>query len=397
MSLWGEIVFKQSHSTPWTPQTHGHNIMQTASSQALKLSLALKAPALLKSATSKVSFETQGNLLIVAPCKYKKSKLHVSNMQWHRICITILKGRRGGRGRKNGPKEDRNPEWQTLNPVTLMFYIKGLRWLCAFSFGVSNIHLLLRLVLLHARSSPEQISHSSDTTNTLGIGFILATSCNGLSGPSCRDSPNTHCLGSLETQKRGIYNPFTLASFMPLKPAPQEWYCQVRLPTQDGSTLPWTPAAAAFICCCFLEAETILGSLSWVRSITGLSLGLKEPCHLFKSRAGLSSVVLIPLTIIIIAPSSSQSSSLQTAYFVFLFVPLSLSHLRPARAWSIIIMPQIHWDTAALHSPLPKKLLQFSWAGQIILVKMSLLSKVIYRFKARSVKILTALSIELET
>lgn len=75
-------------------------------------------------------------------------------MQWHRICITILKGRRGGRGRKNGPKEARNPEWQTLNPVTLMFYVKGLGWLCAFSFWCLQHTSPLRLVSLHARSSP---------------------------------------------------------------------------------------------------------------------------------------------------------------------------------------------------------------------------------------------------
>lgn len=122
-------------------------------------------------------------------------------MQWHRICITIPKGNKGGIDRnEKWAKGRQEPRMATLNPVTLTFHVKGLRWPCAFSFSASNIHLLLRLVLLHARSSPGQISHSSDTTNILGIGFILATSCNGLSGPA--GTPLTHTAWALWKHKK---------------------------------------------------------------------------------------------------------------------------------------------------------------------------------------------------
>lgn len=57
----------------------------------------------------KISSETQGDSLIVAPYK---SKLHTFNIHWHKIYITIPKGRNGDRVKKKNtePKQDKTQQ-----------------------------------------------------------------------------------------------------------------------------------------------------------------------------------------------------------------------------------------------------------------------------------------------
>jgi hypothetical protein len=49
----------------------------------------------------------QGKLLTATPeVKKSKNKLYTSNIQWHRIYITIPKRRKGGQVENTGPKQD---------------------------------------------------------------------------------------------------------------------------------------------------------------------------------------------------------------------------------------------------------------------------------------------------
>lgn len=199
----------------------------------------------------------------------------------------IPKWRKWSIERKNGAKED-NPEGHNTKSCSSMSHVKWFRWLCPFSFATWNINLI-RLDLLHLYSSRRQRSNSSNITNNLGVHFHKQTEL------SCR---HTHCLASLALWNLlWLYSPFILSFFIPLKPPPHERHCQIGLQTWDGSTLPWSPLAAAYVCCCIPGTETIWDSLSQVRSLAGWSLVLKGPLHLFKCRAGLSLMVLTSLTI----------------------------------------------------------------------------------------------------
>lgn len=131
--------------------------------------------------------------------------------------------------------------------------------------------------------SPWQISHSSVILgSSIPSQFIFTDSYKGfswplaLSGPSCRDCPDTHCLDSKTPNLgRRFCNFFPHVSFMTLRSETHGWHYQVQLPHWEGACLPWITFASAFICCCFLgiykslrffllKAEVFLGEvLPW--------------------------------------------------------------------------------------------------------------------------------------
>lgn len=66
---------------------------------------------------------THGNRLII-PLYKIKSKLHVSDRQWHIIHIAILKGKIEAWWGNAGPKQEQNPAGQTCNPLAPLPVLK---------------------------------------------------------------------------------------------------------------------------------------------------------------------------------------------------------------------------------------------------------------------------------
>ena len=67
-------------------------------------------------------------------------------------------------------------------------------------------------------------------------GFTFTASCNGLSGPPCRDIPDTHLVSAtLLSHGRRFLNSFLL--FLTLKPEPHGQSCQVLLLARTWSLL----------------------------------------------------------------------------------------------------------------------------------------------------------------
>ena len=77
ISLWEPFSFKPPHSIPWPLLTHTEMVKQSTFSLTSKVSM-LFLSSHFKSPKLKVSSETQGNLLIVNPCKIKKNETSYS-------------------------------------------------------------------------------------------------------------------------------------------------------------------------------------------------------------------------------------------------------------------------------------------------------------------------------
>lgn len=112
---------EQPHSTSWLLQSHGHITMQNLVQ--------------LQVSKSKICSKTRDN-----PCK-TKWKLHNSNIQWDKLYIATLKGKKGNNivrkyQVKARPEPNRtNSQSRSSILGTCSFRFKGFRWLCLSIFS----------------------------------------------------------------------------------------------------------------------------------------------------------------------------------------------------------------------------------------------------------------------
>ena len=123
------------------------------------------------------------------------------------------KAGRRGIVRKHWAKSKTKCSRANLRSCSSVSTVQGLRWCPPSSFADCNTLLSLGMAPLSVCSSPWQVS---STYNTLGQpynpGFTFTTSCNGLFGLWCKDSPATHTVAGSFFK----HSHFPLVSFMNL-------------------------------------------------------------------------------------------------------------------------------------------------------------------------------------
>jgi hypothetical protein len=224
--------------------------MQNAFSPSPRVSRVLTVPTLSKK-LSKVSTETQHNLLVMSPWKSKTQFTHFQNTMAQRTC-SYSQREEWGTERRIGAKAKLKPNRTKVKSCSSLPGIWGTWWTPKGLGSPYGLALCSPpgLALLTAVSWCSTIP---GIFNCMGLPLQLKLHPHSFTHcffRSClkESDPATHCLVSQDFIWRGIghlYGPLTLALHMPAKP--HGWHQGLPV-AQAIAAPPWTMAATAFKC-----------------------------------------------------------------------------------------------------------------------------------------------------